>query len=282
MQRVGYFNGEIGPLDDMTIPLCDRSVFFGDAVYDAVLVLGGTCYTLDGHLDRLYNSCHLAQIAFDMGRDTLKSEIERLISAADGGAEMLYIEVTRGAAPRKHEFPKDARPNLIMSVTPLTLPDRGKRATLVSFEDRRFEYCNIKTVNLLPNVFAAQKTAECGATEALMHRGDRLTEAAHSSILMLSSGVLLMPPLDRFILPGITRAVLTRLAKANGIPTEERIITVDELLKADEILLCSTTKCLLRVFEVDGAPVGGKDEALAQRLQDLLYADIEAQTGVRL
>lgn len=282
MQKIGYFNGSIGDLEDMTIPLCDRSVFFGDAVYDAVLLLNGRPFALDLHLDRLYNSCRLAQIGFVMDRQVLKSEIDRLIAGFDGGAALLYIEVTRGTAPRKHEFPKNTQPNLIMSVTPLTLPARDKRAALVSFEDRRFEYCNIKTVNLLPNVFAAQKTAECGATEALLHRGKRLTEAAHSSILMLKDGTLVMPPLDELILPGITRAIITKLCDENGLPTAERVITVDELAAADEILLCSTTKNLLRVFEIDGSPVGGKDEALALKLQDLLLDEIERQTGVRL
>lgn len=282
MQKVGYFNGKTENLEEMTIPLCDRSVFFGDAVYDAVLVLDKKPYALDMHLDRLYNSCRLAQIDFSMKREALKAEIERLFSLSDGGTTMLYIQVTRGDAPRKHEYPKGVRPNLIMSLTPLTLPDREKRASLISLEDRRFEYCNIKTTNLLPNVFAAQKTAESGATEALLHRGDRVTEAAHSSILALVGGTLVMPPLDELILPGITRAVITRLCEENGIPTEARIISTDELRAADEILLCSTTKNLLRVFEIDGKEVGGKDEALAKRIQGLLFDDIEKQTGVRL
>lgn len=282
MQKVGYFNGSIGKLEELTIPLCDRSVFFGDAVYDAVLVLNKKPFALDLHLDRLYNSCRLTEIQFDMNREQLVAEIEKIIALSDDAVTMLYIQVTRGAAPRKHEYPKDAKANLIMSVTPVTLPSVDKRATLVSIEDKRFQFCNIKTTNLLPNVFAAQKTAEVGATEALMHRGERVTEAAHSSILMLKDGALVMPPLDELILPGITRAIIKALCEENGIPTVERVFTVDELLAADEILLCSTTKNVICVYEVDGKAVGGKDKALATKIQGLFLEEIENQTGVKL
>lgn len=282
MERVGYFNGKIGELDELQIPLCDRSVFFGDAVYDAVLVLDHHPFSLDLHLDRLYNSCRLMDIDFTMPRKQLENEIGRLLLLAKDGTTMLYLQVTRGAAPRKHEYPKNATPNLIMFVSPVALPTRDKRATLLSMDDLRFQYCNIKTTNLLPNVFAAQKATESGATEVLFHRGERVTEAAHSSILMVKNGTVVLPPLDKLILPGITRAILKRLCDENGIPTETRIFTVHELLNADEILLCSTTKNVICVFEVDGKPVGGKDRLLSTRIQDLFLEEVRSQTGVAL
>jgi len=282
MQRVGYYNGKIADLDNMLIPLCDRAVFFGDAVYDAVLVLDKKPFALDLHLERLYNCCALTGIDFNVSRQELKADIDKIISLSEGAVTMLYLQVTRGAAPRKHEFPLNTKPNLIMSVTPIALPPRDKRASLLSMEDLRFQYCNIKTVNLLPNVFAAQKATSAGATEALLHRGERVTEAAHSSILMLKDGVLIMPPLDNLILPSITRAILQKLCTANGIPTQSRIFTVEELKDADEILLCSTTKNIIYVFEIDGKPVGGKDRQLASRLQDLFLEEIYNDTGVKL
>lgn len=282
MERIGYFNGEIGNLDEMQIPLCDRSVFYGDAVYDAVLVLNRKAFALDLHIDRLYRSCTLTQIQFDMPRGELESEIGRLLDVAPMGQVMLYIQVTRGAAPRKHEFPESAKPNLIMFVSSTKVPDKNKRATLASVEDLRFQYCNIKTTNLMPNVFAAQKATSLGATEALFHRGDRVTEAAHSSILMLKDGVLVVPPLDELILPGITRAIAIDLCQKNGIPVETRIFTVDELKQADEIVLCSTTKNLIYVFGIDGHDVGGKDRTLAVKIQELFLDEVFRQTGVRL
>lgn len=282
MERIGYFNGEIGDLDTMQIPLCDRSVFYGDAVYDAVLVLDRKCFALDLHLDRLYRSCAMTQIAFELTREELEAEIQRLLEASPMGQRMLYIQVTRGAAPRKHEFPVNAKPNLIMYTAPIHVPPKDKRATLASVEDLRFQYCNIKTTNLLPNVFAAQKATSLGATEALLHRGDRVTEAAHSSILMLKDGALVVPPLDELILPGITRAVAVKLCEDNGIPVITRVFTVAELMEADEILLCSTTKNLIYVFEIDGQAVAGKDRVLAEKIQNLFLEEVYRQTGVQL
>lgn len=282
MKRIGYFNGRIDDLDTMQIPLCDRSVFYGDAVYDAVLVLDRKCFALDLHLDRLYNSCALTQIQFRMPRQELEAEIEKLLEVSPMGQAMLYIQVTRGAAPRKHEFPANAQPNLIMYTAPIQLPPKDKRASLASVEDLRFQYCNIKTTNLMPNVFAAQKATSLGATEALFHRGERVTEAAHSSILMLKDGALVVPPLDELILPGITRAIAVKLCEDNGIPVITRIFTVEELLEADEIILCSTTKNLIYVFEIDGKAVAGKDRPLAEKIQTLFLEEVRRQTGISL
>lgn len=280
MKRIGYFNGEIGNYDEMMIPFSDRSVFFGDAVYDAVLILDRKAFALELHLDRLYNSCALMDITFDMHRDELKKEIDRLLAQTDMGSAMLYLQVTRGAAPRKHEFPKDTKPNLLMYTAGITIPPKDKRASLISMEDQRFRYCNIKTTNLLPNVFAAQKATAEGATEALMHRGDRVTEAAHSSILMIKNGTVIMPPLDELILPGITRAIVHQICEENAIPTETRIFTVDEVMNADEIILCSTTKNVLFVYEIDGKPVGGKNAALRETIQNRFSEKILEETGV--
>lgn len=282
MGRIAYFNGKIGSYEDMTIPFSDRSVFYGDAIYDAVLILDRKAFALDMHLDRLYKSCVMTEIAFDMPRETLKAEIDRLLAETELGSAMLYLQVTRGAAPRKHEYPTDAKPNLLMFTSPVSIPPKDKRASLFSVEDLRFQYCNIKTTNLLPNVFAAQKAAQAGATEALFHRGERVTEAAHSSILMIKDGTVIMPPLDELILPGITRAIIHQCCDEVGIPVEVRIFTVDELMSADEVILCSTTKNVLFVYEIDGQPVGGRDAALREKIQALFSDKIYADTGIRV
>ena len=282
MERIGYFNGQIGDLDTMQIPICDRSVFYGDAIYDAVLILDKKCFALDLHLDRLYNSCTLTQIQFAMPRCELEAEIQKLLDASPMGQRMLYIQVTRGSAPRKHEFPTNAKPNLIMYTAPVQVPPKDKRASLASVDDLRFQYCNIKTTNLMPNVFAAQKATSLGATEALFHRGERVTEAAHSSILMLKDGALVVPPLDELILPGITRAVIVKICQENEIPVITRVFTVDELMDADEIILCSTTKNIVYVYEIDGKAVAGKDRELAEKIQNLFLEEVRRQTGVAL
>ena len=277
MERIGYFNGQIGDLDTMQIPLCDRSVFYGDAVYDAILVLDRKPFTLDLHLDRLYRSCQLTQIAFTMPRAELEAEIARLLEVSPMGQTMLYIQVTRGAAPRKHEFPANAKPNLIMFVSCIKVPDKQKRATLASMEDLRFQYCHIKTTNLMPNVFAAQKATSQGATEALMHRGERVTEAAHSSILMLKDGVLVVPPLDELILPGITRAHILEICARKGIPVIEEPFTLDEMMDADEIFFSSASAVTSRVCAIDGKNVGMKDEKTFAIIRDTSQEDVKKE-----
>ena len=277
-----YFNGQIGNYDEMVIPLGDRSIFYGDAVYDAVLVLSGKPFALDLHLDRLYRSCEMTDIAFTMPREQLIGEIDRLLDVSEGEQLMLYLQVTRGAAPRKHEYPAGVAPNLIMFAKPVDVPAKDKRTSLHMVEDMRFKYCNIKTTNLLPNVFAAEQATRAGADEALMHRGERVTEAAHSSILIVKDGAVIMPPLDELVLPGITRRVLHNVCDQNGIPVEVRAFTVAEVMAADEVILCSTTKNILYVYDVDGTAVGGKDQALAQRLQELFLDEVYKQTGVRI
>ena len=282
MERIAYYNGLIGDYDQMVIPFADRSVFFGDAVYDAVLVLDQKPFALGLHLDRLYRSSAMLGIHFEMPRRELEQEIDKLLAYAPLGSTMLYLQVTRGAAPRKHEFPENVKPNLLMYVAKAAVPPADKRASLVSVEDLRFQYCNIKTTNLLPNVFAAQKAKDAGATEALFHRGERVTEAAHSSILMIKDGTVIMPPLDELILPGITRAVIQTVCEENGIPVSIRVFTVSELLDADEIILCSTTKNVIYVYEIDGKPVAGKDPALAAKIRRLFAEKVYADTGVEI
>lgn len=282
METIAYFNGQIKNYDEMMIPMADRSVLYGDAIYDAILVLDRKPFAMALHLDRLYRSCAMAQIRFEMPRQQLLTEIDRLLAQAAMGSTMLYIQVTRGAAPRKHEYPADATPNLIMFVSQVTIPAWDKRASLASVEDLRFKYCNIKTTNLMPNVFAAQRAKEKGATEALLHRGDRVTEAAHSSILMISNGCVIMPPLDELILPGITRAIVQEVCDEAQIPVQIRPFTVDELMVADEIMLCSTTKNVIFVYKIDEKPVGGKDQPLAQKIQQLFAQRIQQETGVAL
>lgn len=282
MVTKAYFNGEIGNYDEMTIPLSDRSIFYGDAVYDAVLVLGKKPFALDLHLDRLYRSCELTDIEFAMPRERLEEEIDRLLAVAEGDQLMLYLQVTRGAAPRKHEYPEGVVPNLIMFAKPVAVPARDKKISLLGIEDLRFQYCNIKTTNLMPNVFASEKATRAGADEVLFHRGERVTEGAHSSVLMVKDSAVIMPPLDELVLPGITRRVLHDVCDQNGIPVVVRTFTVDEIMHADEVILCSTTKNILYVYEIDKIPVGGKDRALAERLQELFLAEVYRQTGVRI
>lgn len=277
MRNVGYYNGVIKPLEELTVPVLDRAVYFGDGVYDAVFASDGVLFTLELHLDRLYNSCKLLEIPFEMDRAGLVDEINRTMAQFDGGDALLYIQVSRGTAPRSHEFSRELKPNLLMMVKPISVLPRGSKIKLLTVEDTRFFHCHIKTINLLPNVFAAQRAKEGACTEAVFHRGERVTECAHSALMLIKDGALVAPPLDELVLPSITRAIIFELCAENGIKTELRAFTLEEMMQAEEVLVCSTTKHLVSASEIDGIPVGGKNRLLLDRLTELFFRKLEAE-----
>lgn len=279
MKTVGYYNGEIKTVEELKIPALDRAVYFGDGVYDVVICKNKKPFTLDLHIERFYNSCRALKINFSMPKAELKTLLNQLIGMADDADTMVYWQATRGTAARKHEFPAETvKPNLLIMITPLKMKDMKKPLRLITVEDTRFLHCDIKTINLIPNVMAAQKAAEANCQEVVFHRGDRVTECAHSSLFLFENGKVVMPPLDEYILPGITRKVVAQLCEANGIICEERIFTLQEMMQADEILVASTTKNFAPVEEIDGTKVGGKDAELLARLQRLFMEELNRQT----
>lgn len=281
MQRVGYYNGQIGPLETLSMPLTDRACYFGDGCYDAAYLTHGVIFALEEHLDRFYNSCRLLKIAFPLTRDELKAEMDRVIAQTSPDfSGMFYWQTSRGAAVRGHAFPPvSVKPTLMMFTSPCEMFPMTRDMKLISQEDTRFLHCNIKTLNLLPSVLASQNAVERGCDEAVLHRGPRVTECAHSNILMLSSGVLETPPADELILPGITRAHLLALARENGIPVRERPFSMTELLNADEVIVSSTGALCARVRAIDGIPVGGRDGRTLETLQQAYQQKFLRETG---
>ena len=268
-KNVGYYNGEIGPLEEMKVPMQDRTVYFGDGIYEATCVANRVPFAMDDHLDRMYNSLRLLEIPFDMDRDTIKAELQKVIDAAeDSPVHFLYWQISRGVAMRNHPFPgEDVKPVLMAYVKPHKMKDMEAPYKLISMEDIRFKLCNIKTLNLIPSVLANQRAVEAGCDEAVLHRGSRVTECAHSNISILKDGVLQTAPTDELILPGITRKHLLALAKEHGIPVDERPFSMVELMNADEAIVSSSSALCIRVASIDGITVGGKDPERIQLLQ---------------
>lgn len=268
MKYVGYYNGEIGPLEEMKIPMLDRAVYFGDGCYDATTFANNNIFAADDHLDRFYNSCKLLEIPFEMSREELRAELQKCIDANEIDHGMLYWQCSRGTTYRGHQFPPaSVKPNLMIFTVPCDLIPFDKTFRLISMEDTRFLHCNIKTLNLIPNCMAMQRAVEAGCDEVVFHRGDRVTEGAHSSLAIIRDGVFCTPPADELILPSITRKHFLELCGSLGIPSRVAPFTVDELLTADEIMILSTGSHCIAVCEVDGRPVGGKAPALLDRLQ---------------
>ena len=281
MKYVGYYNGEIGPLEEMKIPMLDRAVYFGDGCYDATTFANNNIFAADDHLDRFYNSCKLLEIPFEMSREELRAELQKCIDANEVDHGMLYWQCSRGTTYRGHQFPPaSVKPNLMIFTVPCDLIPFDKTFRLISMEDTRFLHCNIKTLNLIPSVIAAQKTKEAGCDEAVFHRGDRVTECAHSNVHIIKNGVFMTAPADHLILPGIARAHLIKTAKMLNIPVDETPFTVDELMHADEVIVSSSGSFCLAASEVDGKPVGGKAPELLKKLQDALVEDYIRETTV--
>lgn len=279
MKTLGYYNGKYDEIDRMTIPMNDRVCWFGDGVYDAGPCRNYHIFALDEHVDRFFNSAGLLKIQMPCAKEELKHILKDLVKKMDTGDLFVYYQVTRGTAVRSHEFPEDCPANLWVMLKPLASPDLTTKIKLITVEDTRFFHCNIKTLNLIPSVMAAQKAMEAGCGEAIFHRGDRVTECAHSNCHILKDGILYTAPADNLILPGIARAHLIEICKKLGIPVRETPYTLRELMEADEVLVTSSSKLCVAAQEVDGAPVGGRAAGLVKKIQDRVKAEFMEETA---
>ena len=272
MKVLGYYNGVCGPLEEMTVPMNDRACYFGDGVYEAAMARNGVIFGLDEHMDRLFNSAGLLDIQIPYTKKELADILYDLLGKMDDSEIFIYWQISRGTAMRKHEFPEaGVTANLWITMKPGSCKEPDSSLKLITVEDTRFFHCNIKTLNLLPNVMASQKAVAAGGDEVVFHRGDIVTECAHSNVSILKDGVFKTHPTDHFILPGITRMHLIQECKKLLIPVDETPFTLEELFDADEIIVSSTSKLCSAACELDGKPVGGKDTALLRKLQESYY-----------
>ena len=284
MRNIGYYNGELGDLDTMKIPMQDRALYFGDGVYDVTFAFSRKLFAMEDHLDRFYNSLKMMEISFPLSREELEAEIQKCVDAAESDGEVIiYWQSSRSNSRRNHVFPPESeKPTLLITVTAGKPLDYSKNLKLITIEDTRFFHCNIKTLNLIPNVMASQRAKEAGCDEAVLHRGQQLTECAHSSILLLKNGVLLAPVLNELILPSITRKHIFETAAQLGIPCEMRDISMDEVFAADEVIVCSTTKVCAAADTIDGKPVGMKDRETFLKIQKAYFDRIREEIGLVL
>lgn len=284
MINIGYYNGVMGPVDEIRIPMRDRAMFFGDGVYDVTFANNHKLFAMEDHLDRFYRSCQLMRIDFHLTRPQLTCEIQKCVDAAEtDGPVVIYWQTSRGNGPRNHEFPDaSVKPTLLIMITPAKSLNHEEAMKLSECEDTRFFHCNIKTVNLIPNVMAAQKAKEEGCGETVMHRGSQLTECAHSSLLILKDGKLIGPKLNELILPSISRKHIFEIAADLGIPCEARDVTMDEVYDADEVIVCSTTKLCVAADTLNGKPVGMKDRELFHTIQKTYMDRVEREIGWKM
>ena len=269
MPAIGWYNGTLGRPEEMTVPFLDRAVYFGDGCYEACLACGTRPFALNAHFDRFYRSLNALSIPFSMDRDTLKAILTDCLAAANEPYAALYWQVSRATAPRTHAFPAgEPKPNLLVTVTPKSPLPPEQTMRLISTEDIRYAMCDVKTLNLIPNVLANERAKACGADEAIFVRNGSVTEGSHTNIHILKDGTLFTHPADNRILAGVTRAILLDLCRKNGIPVAEQAFSAEALFDADEVLITSSTLGIRRAVTVDGARVGGKAERLFQMIRD--------------
>lgn len=274
MKNVGYYNGEYAELSELKVSALDRAVYFGDGVYDVAFIHNRKPVDLDDHLDRFYNSCKLLEIEIDMTRTEMEEVFMGLVERAEESEKdfILYWQMSRGIGFRNHVYPDNKKPSLLAYIVPKKIGDQDTRIKLITEEDRRFYLCNIKTINLIPNCLASEKAKQAGCYEAILHRGNIVTEGSHTCTLIIKNGEIITHPLDNLVLPSITRKHIKELCLENDIPFVEREFTLDELFDADEILVASTTSVILAAEELDGKKVGGKNPELVNRLHELYFA----------
>ncbi len=277
MKTLGYYNGKIDEIENMQVPMTDRAFYFGDGVYDATYAHNHKIFDLDAHLNRFYNSARLLQINIPLEREALADLLRKLVLKVDSPEQFIYLQVSRGSALRSHAFDGTEQGNLCIMLTPERVEDTYKPIDVVTFEDKRFRYCNIKTLNLIPSCLAAAEAKRNGCGESVFIRNGIVTECAHSNVSIFKNGTVITHPLGDRILPGTARIRLLGFARQLGYATEEREYTLDELLKADEVVVHSTGSFCIPVKTVDGTPVGGKAPAMLKAIQDALVADFEAQ-----
>lgn len=260
---IAYYNGSFMPIDEVRIPLTDRAVFFGDGIYEALLARGGVAHFLDSHIERFYRNLYLLGIHFDISPARLSSLVNESIKLSGEDIAFVYFQLTKFSEVRIHACPKTDKYNLLITVTRQNLPSKNKRIRLVTHPDLRYKYCNIKTLNLLPAVIASEYAERKGAEEAVLCRGDTVTECAHSNISIIKNGILYTHPNCNLILPGIAREALLNECRRLDIPSREVAFTKEQLYEADAALVTSSTKICMLAESVDGKKFElGSPEAL--------------------
>jgi D-alanine transaminase len=268
-----YLNGTWMNDNEAAVSIHDRAFVFADAVYEVVRIYNGRYFHLERHLQRLQRSLNALKIDFDAG--TLRAVCEELLSR-NGKVEQgsLYVQISRGVAPRAHGTPTGLTPTVlayVKRVNPDTrLQETGGKA--IFYEDIRWFMCDVKTVGLLVNCLAKGEALARGADDAIFLREGIVTEATSSNLFIVKEGTLYTHPNGRLILPGITRQVVIELAEELNIPVVEKPFGKETLLNADELFLTGTMAEITPYVEVEGQTIGeGKPGPVTRRLQEAFF-----------
>ncbi|MCM3743663.1 D-amino-acid transaminase [Sporosarcina luteola] len=273
-----FIDGQFTSKDSLNISIDDRGYYFGDGVYEVVKVYDGELYTAEEHFGRLFQSAAKIKMAIPYSEQQLIDIAKELIKVNEVQTGHIYMQVTRGASARVHQFPAAAVTPVVTAYAihnPRPLSNIEGGVSVKSVDDVRWLRCDIKSLNLLANVLAKQEAFEAGCAEAIFVRDGVVMEGSSSNAFGVKDGVVITHPATNLILNGITRQVVLRLCKENGIPVEERAFTPEEMYGMDEFFITSTTSEITPVVLIDEKAVGaGMPGAVTRRLQEAFARQI--------
>ena len=274
-----YLNGKFVPLSEAHVPVLDRGFIFGDGIYEVVPAYNRKPFRWTQHLERLRRSLDKIQIANPMDDAGWTGLVDELISKHPWENQFVYMQITRGVARRDHAFPADSTPTVFAMSSEFSKPTNDvlqNGVATITLKDERWLNCDIKSVSLLGNVLARQAAVNEDAMECIMFRDGFMTEGAASTIWVVRNGHVLVPIRDRRILEGIRIGLIESLCEDEGLSLEQRDITREEVLDAEELIISSATKEVLPITSLDGKPVGtGKPGPIFKRLHAAYQRAIE-------
>ena len=273
MKAIGFINGKLSDLNDTVISMEDRGYQFGDGVYEFTEIYNGRLFGFQEHMNRLFRSLRELRIPAVYTERELEDFHYQLIEASGVNQGGVYLQITRGVAPRVHFFPETVTPCLTMSLRPAgaskeELRKKGTKITLIP--DERWLRCDIKSLNLLGNVLGKQKAKEAGCYEGVMIRDGKITEGTSSNIFMVKDDVLWTHPTNNLILKGITRTfVMEKIVPELGLTVIEKPFTPEFLKSADEVFLSGTSTEIMPITVIDGKPVAnGEVGTMTAKIQE--------------
>lgn len=282
MSELIWMNGEIMLLADARIGVEDRGFQFADGVYEVIRLYNGKPFAMEAHLQRLQKSAGGIQLALPIDISDLGKEIGRFLARAPMRDGMIYLQLTRGEAPRNHAF-SASKPTLLFyarALPPLADPNSGEGVKLLSVADERWQRCWIKSIALLPNVLAKNQALAAGADEAVFVDNGIVTECAASNIFAVIKGHVVTHPVGSKVLPGITRDILMEIAPKIGVAFDQRAFREEEAINADELFITSTTREISWVKAWNDRQVGqGRVGPITLKLHGALREKIANETA---
>ncbi|HLS08330.1 D-amino-acid transaminase [Lentibacillus sp.] len=263
--------------EELSFPFEERGLQFGDGIYEVIRIYDGACYLLKQHIDRLFRSAEAIKIVLPFSKQDITNRLNDLLSQNEMTSDgIIYLQATRGSAPRSHAFPAETPANVYAYIR--DMPRKTNHLTngvsAITQRDTRWENCYIKSLNLLPNVLAKQAAQENGSYEAILERDGIVTECSSSNVYLVKDGKIYTHPATHAILHGCVRMQVEQFASDMNIPFVEEAFTVDDITDADELFLSSSTSEIMPIVEVDGNLIAdGAPGSITKQLQGAYETD---------